>query len=52
MAEDGGQTGRGVPEGKVWMDERKIEEKNRPKAIEPWRIEACSLHPFIMKLYT
>ena len=27
MAEDGGQTGWGVPEGKVETDERKVKEK-------------------------
>lgn len=27
MAEDGGQTDRGVPEGKVWTDKRENERK-------------------------
>ena len=27
MADDGGQTGRGVPEGKVWMDKGENERK-------------------------
>lgn len=47
MAEDRGQTGRGLSEGKVWMDERKIKEENRPKAMYLRRIVTFILHPFL-----
>lgn len=53
MAADGGQTGRGVPEGKVWTDERKNERKIEPRQRTAGEYRLVLFRPLIvMNFYT